>query len=297
MVDADWLTLTSRLVRVIISALVNTVTTYPFLPGSWYYAFTVNLFILAIFAFRPYWLPFKLAEFDGGLHEPYNGNMYWWANGGYLIWRFLGPSQIYQLKSPPNINRYSIINKLSLTLFSTIKVWNMHINIIKYCLYGEIMCLVVMGWRCYLFRYQHAILQFLCIFSPLDHQGDHTVLSSPPEGCPTPWQPHQCRVRWLPWHYRTGKMSVFFWLASACPVKEDNAVKLFGLISKFDDIYMRLNTVICIGLIWKLVWSIQISQYKSVNINNFPAVTMNEWSEKSTNTKWQDLQIRFRSMK
>ena len=28
--------------------------------------------------------------------------------GGYLIWRFLGPSQIHQLKSPPNINRFTV---------------------------------------------------------------------------------------------------------------------------------------------------------------------------------------------
>ena len=28
--------------------------------------------------------------------------------GGYLIWRFLGPSQISQLKSPPNINRFTV---------------------------------------------------------------------------------------------------------------------------------------------------------------------------------------------
>ena len=28
--------------------------------------------------------------------------------GGYLIWTFLGPSQIGQLKSPPNINRFTV---------------------------------------------------------------------------------------------------------------------------------------------------------------------------------------------
>ena len=30
------------------------------------------------------------------------------CNGGYLIWRFSGPSQISQLKSPPNMNRFTV---------------------------------------------------------------------------------------------------------------------------------------------------------------------------------------------
>ena len=63
-----------------------------------------RLFNLAIFAFRPYWLLFKLAEFGGILYEPYKTI----CIGGYLIWRFLGPSQIHQLKSPPNINRFTV---------------------------------------------------------------------------------------------------------------------------------------------------------------------------------------------
>ena len=29
--------------------------------------------------------------------------------GGYLIWRFLGSSQISQFKSPPNINRFTVL--------------------------------------------------------------------------------------------------------------------------------------------------------------------------------------------
>ena len=28
--------------------------------------------------------------------------------GGYLIWQFFGPSQIHQIKSPPNINRFTV---------------------------------------------------------------------------------------------------------------------------------------------------------------------------------------------
>ena len=32
--------------------------------------------------------------------------------GGYLIWRFSGPSQIHQLKSPPNINRFTVFTCL-----------------------------------------------------------------------------------------------------------------------------------------------------------------------------------------
>ena len=28
--------------------------------------------------------------------------------GGYLIWQFIGPSQISQLKTPPNINRFTV---------------------------------------------------------------------------------------------------------------------------------------------------------------------------------------------
>ena len=28
---------------------------------------------------------------------------------GYLIWRFLGSRQISQLKSPPNINRFTVV--------------------------------------------------------------------------------------------------------------------------------------------------------------------------------------------
>ena len=31
--------------------------------------------------------------------------------GGYLIWRFLCPSQIHQLKSPPNINRFTEVTE------------------------------------------------------------------------------------------------------------------------------------------------------------------------------------------
>ena len=34
--------------------------------------------------------------------------------GGYLMWTFLGPSQISQLKSPPNINRFTVVYRFLL---------------------------------------------------------------------------------------------------------------------------------------------------------------------------------------
>ena len=39
--------------------------------------------------------------------------------GGYLIWQFPGPSQIHQLKSPPNINRFTVHISLHYILFTT----------------------------------------------------------------------------------------------------------------------------------------------------------------------------------